>query len=61
MTKTPNESLKPCKYQVNGLFEIPAENFSDALDILRNSGLKAIDIRILEIRILENHRPERNP
>ena len=41
------------KYQVNGLFEIPAETWEEAIQILKDSKLKPVDIRIYEIKILD--------
>lgn len=40
------------KFQINGLFEIPAENMNQALEILKNSGLKIISANIYEVEIL---------
>lgn len=45
-------------YQVNGLFEIPAKDYKEALQILQDSKLKPIDIRIMEIEIKSEFKEE---
>lgn len=47
----PNETPR---FQVNGLFEVPAENWNECLEKIKNCGLKAISINIYEIKILKD-------
>lgn len=46
-----NDEKHP-KYQISGLFEIPADTWEEAIEILHDSKLKPIDIRIYEVKIL---------
>ena len=47
--------MTPPKFQVNGLFEIKADNWDECLNILSiasERGLKALSINIYEVKIL---------
>lgn len=46
------------KFQVNGIFEIPAQTWHEALEILRQCPLKGISINIYEVIILNNDTKE---
>ena len=43
----------PPKFQINGLFEIPAETMNEALEVLKQCKLKIISANIYEVELLE--------
>lgn len=40
-------------FSVSGTFEIVAEDFNAALDVIKNCGMKTIDISIRQVETLE--------
>lgn len=47
-----NNNKSP-KFQVNGLFEVPANNMDECLEKIKQSGLNPISINIYEVKIMD--------